>query len=550
MNLNRKAVLASILSVLMAAFSLTACGSGGTNTAVSSGSGAAGSEGLTTIRIMGPDPTTSVGNTEVAFSDWVTNGSKMYEKLTGDLAGYGIKLDLNLIPYDQYATVCQTQLATGLDCDFMAVGPLDTLTLLNLVDQGKAQPINQIINKYSTGSAKKFYTDGVGAFSMKLNSLADGNAYWLTTITVADYNGKPTGMSLTFQIRQDWLDKLGLPMPSSLDELYNTLLAFQKKDANGDGSPDEVISVPLDSFGSDIAQWFGLGADTTYVIDETGKVTSPWYQPHVKEYIQFMQKLNKAGLLETSTQESQKTAENKISAVATWSGETWVEPAINLPAGAKPAEFVPIIIKAVADREPLIRMQRGSQNNDSQKYIVTNEAKNPEAIAKLADYLCSDEFNTLSQWGIKDVTYKEENGVRTKINGNPDGDAMFSAAVALWSSDGIFPRYEVGRSRSEELNAVKEAGLAAKAKVAEQTLTYAHTTPQNPASDFAVPTKDEVTRINSITTDLTTYSSELLTKLILEQKSLNDWDSYLSDMKRLGLDELISINQARYDRSK
>ena len=41
-----------------------------------------------------------------------------------------------------------------------------------------------------------------------------------------------------------------------------------------------------------------------------------------------------------------------------------------------------------------------------------------------------------------------------------------------------------------------------------------------------------------------------LTKLILGQKSLDDWDSYMDDLKRLGLDELIEIYQGRYDRTK
>jgi len=33
------------------------------------------------------------------------------------------------------------------------------------------------------------------------------------------------------------------------------------------------------------------------------------------------------------------------------------------------------------------------------------------------------------------------------------------------------------------------------------------------------------------------------------QKSMDDWDSYIKDLKDLGLDEMISINQARYDRA-
>ena len=46
-----------------------------------------------------------------------------------------------------------------------------------------------------------------------------------------------------------------------------------------------------------------------------------------------------------------------------------------------------------------------------------------------------------------------------------------------------------------------------------------------------------------------TYSAELLTKLIMGEKSLEDWDSYIADLKELGLDDLIAINQARYDRA-
>ena len=37
------------------------------------------------------------------------------QELTDALAGYGLKLELDLIPDDQYQVVCQTRLATGLD---------------------------------------------------------------------------------------------------------------------------------------------------------------------------------------------------------------------------------------------------------------------------------------------------------------------------------------------------------------------------------------------------------------------------------------------------
>ena len=40
--------------------------------------------------------------------------------------------------------------------------------------------------------------------------------------------------------RQDWLDKLGLPIPETTDDLYNTLKAFKTQDPNGNGLNDEI----------------------------------------------------------------------------------------------------------------------------------------------------------------------------------------------------------------------------------------------------------------------------------------------------------------------
>ena len=78
----------------------------------------------------------------------------------------------------------------------------------------------------------------------------------------------------------------------------------------------------------------------------------------------------------------------------------------------------------------------------------------------------------------------------------------------------------------------------------ENTVNY------SPLTMLAVATQEETKRTSEILTDLDTYSQELLTKLILGQKSLDDWDSYMDDLKRLGLDELNGNYQGRYDRTK
>ena len=72
----------------------------------------------------------------------------------------------------------------------------------------------------------------------------------------------------------------------------------------------------------------------------------------------------------------------------------------------------------------------------------------------------------------------------------------------------------------------------------------------NIAGSAAFPTPEESDRQALILPDLNTYSAELMTTLIMGERSLNNWDSYMADFRRLGLDELLSIYQAQLDRMK
>ena len=64
---------------------------------------------------------------------------------------------------------------------------------------------------------------------------------------------------------------------------------------------------------------------------------------------------------------------------------------------------------------------------------------------------------------------------------------------------------------------------------------------------MAIATDEQNQRKTALTTDLTTYSSELVTDFILGRASFDDWDQYIQQLKDLGLDELIEIEQSQYD---
>lgn len=49
------------------------------------------------------------------------------------------------------------------------------------------------------------------------------------------------GFDIRFWYNQQWLERLDLAVPTTLDELYNVLVAFRDEDADGDGETDDEI---------------------------------------------------------------------------------------------------------------------------------------------------------------------------------------------------------------------------------------------------------------------------------------------------------------------
>lgn len=559
---------AALLAATMVSTSLAGCGQGTAKTDTSAagskasventGSAADTAKELKTIRILAPDNASvdNNGNT-VCLSDWVDGDSKKWERLVSDLAGYGVQLELDLIPEDQYENVVQTQIAAGLDYDMVNISTVDTKTRMSLVDQGKFICVNDLWENYSDGTAKEYYTTGAGSSIANLNKLEDGNQYWWTGVTCGDYNGTPVGSLIGAMIRYDWLLKLGLDMPETTEELYQTLLAFQQQDVNGNGQADEVISLNYSSFYNGIAQMYGLGTTTYFLDDVTGKITSPWYQDGIKDYIKYMNKLYEAGLLDTSGQGKEKKAENKISLVSTyWIGYT-EEAAVTVPAGEQTAQLVGLVCDPENGCTPMLNSQSPIQRFSFDFAFTSSVDK--EAAGHLLDYLASEEYATLTEYGIEGYSYEVVDGVKKRLTDSPISECQLT--VALWTGDSsIFPRAETVDRAQELITATEmgksmgwpEEGFAAKANAVREVfenLDDYKLAVKDTEKEVAVATLEEADRIAELKTDFDTYSSELLTKLIMGEASLDNWDTYIAEMKELGLDELIAITQARYDRT-
>jgi hypothetical protein len=528
-----------------------------------------GAGGLTTLRVFDENVAFTFGVGETVYlSDWISGKvpSRLWEQFNADLAKHGIKLRFDLVEEDQKATTVRTMLASGKfnDYDWLNIGDFDERARQALVDQGRLYAINQLVSQYSTGEAKTFYNSDTGKAFAGLSSLEDGNFYWIQG-GYNDYMWKspdnPHGNFQYTRIRQDWLDKLGIAMPTTLDQYYNALTAFRTKDVNGNGRQDEVADIAVDHFQNGVAQWFGLGTNWVSLF-KNGTVASPWYQPNVKEYIAFMNRLYRAGVLRING--AGPDMNNNIIGVSySWSTDTWTEPGITMPAGAAKAYFVPMMIQAVSGTAPLAWEEAARGFASDRLYVVSKATKNAAGIAKLLDYIMSDTWQTFAHYGIEGYTFDMVNGSpvsRQQPNSAGTGiDMTIASTQSHHTFTRFLPRMRLNQDKQPEAANVmtafsKENGYPDGGQTKYRFVVDGYENKfgfvQDINSKMAPATIKELDRITAIRPDLETYCQELLTGLITGQKNVSGWDGYMADLKRLGLDELVSIYQARINRAK
>ena len=63
-----------------------------------------------------------------------------------------------------------------------------------------------------------------------------------------------------------------------------------------------------------------------------------------------------------------------------------------------------------------------------------------------------------------------------------------------------------------------------------------------------ISTNEEVEKLSSIMADIETCQKEMVTKFILGQTPLSEFYKYIQNMKDMGIDIVIAIKQAQYDR--
>ena len=375
-----------------------------------------------------------------------------------------------------------------------------------------------------------------------------------------------------YAIRKDWLDRLGLAVPTTVDEAYEVLKAFKEQDANGNGDPNDEIPFSCCNWwgtahpGFDtLAAAFSLKVNVMYRDPQAGKITY-WTEynngENFKAYVETMRKWYEEGLIDEEFVSQKydgwtaKITGDKVGmffcfpdSVGSWEDsikQTLKDNAYGNPDdvciyGLVPLKGIDGVPYTYDNDNAMVSFAGANQPT----VITTAAVKNGhiEKCLELLNYLYSEEGSELNNWGVEGVSYtKDADGTHhwtEAVTNDPDygmADAVFKYALPTLGGWPKAMSYEAWGS----MNLV----------VPDQITTHKNYALSDTSLDipsFALNAEEQET-YSRIITDVNTAVSEVYLSVITGKKDVAELDALLAQVKSMGIGDAVAAYQSAYDR--
>ena len=541
---NSKKALALLLTLMLAA-SMVSCG----------GNGDSGSSGTS-------DSTTSTGDASTG-SD--TSGEAAPTEVSlpladGESLSYFIALDANasivVDDYNDNEFFQALEEKTGVHIDWMMNSSSDFVTNFNLMIASNQIPdmVYGVASYYSDGldaSIDDGYfldlTDKVDEYmpnyqalrkadpQVEIDTMTDSGRLACVYAVYTEEQGPWYGM----QMRKDWLDELGMDVPTTYDEWEAALTGF--KDQLGAYAPLSLTFNGFDTMNGGLSAGYGVWA--TWQLDETGKVNWGPAMDGWKDYLTKMNDWFEKGLIDPDFM-AQDAFMVDMTSVITGKTGAWTSmyttPSLYEASSEDPDMYiVPVTGPVVNEGDELHLRYRNVYTGTTTS--VSADCSNWELALRWLDYLFSEEGARLANYGVEGDTYTmADDGTISftdKVLANDQYSFSQAQANFLMPPSSVACYYDWTR----ELAAVPEKDIES------------YDVWSSAGQDWTLPTlsltQEESVERAAIMTDIETYAKENSTQFITGVLDIETgWDSYISTIQGMNLERAIEITQAAYDR--
>ena len=408
-----------------------------------------------------------------------------------------------------------------------------------------------VLQKYASDGAFLPLNDLIEKHAPDLNAFLDANPDIRKGLTQADGNiyyipyieDNPTG-KLWF-IRQDWLDKFDLKAPTTKDEYYNVLKTFVEQDANGNGKKDEVGFFNRDS-GAGTSELLPLFNVPMNWMLEDGKVIHGFNHPGLKDAMIEIAQWYEEGLIDKEIFTRGNNArdvmfgENIGASTHDWPPSTANYnnsvkeniPEFNLTVIAPPNAQT----GRAWDYSPSSGIGPGGQ-----AIAISAQTKYAEEAIRYLNFWWTQEGRKLANYGFEGEQYEIVDSkivyLESFLTTNPD-----TALIEKLKAIGAQTAFAYHMDYNYVMQTMHPAAI-------EGLTLYKENEYSNKPFPMLTFTEEEQGVINTKMTTIDTFYKEQTQKWVLgAEDPAKTYDSYISKMKDIGLDEVIAIYQAAYDR--
>lgn len=347
------------------------------------------------------------------------------------------------------------------------------------------------------------------------------------------------------QIRGDWLEELGLEVPETIDDWTTVLTAF--KEEKGATAPLTFRDyTKQDSML--VSTWSFISAYNTtrdfFQVD--GAVKFGPLEPGYKDYLTLFNQWYKNGLLDPdySAQDNStmiaKITSGKSGASIDSSGGNMALVLSTIKQEDPDATYV---------AAPYPVLNRGDTPNFGQKEFasspggsaaITTACKDVETAARWLDYGYSEEGHMLENFGIEGVTYN-------MVDGYPQYSELLTAN----------PDFTLPQMLAQYARSCYNGPIVQDPRYLEQYLAYDEQksaipvwTPHDSSKrmPLVTPTPEESSEFASIMNEIETYVKEMEMRFIMGQESLDNYEAFQEQLKKMNIDRALEIQQMALER--
>ncbi|MBO5918278.1 MAG: extracellular solute-binding protein [Oscillospiraceae bacterium] len=570
----------SLLLALVTVLSLTACGK------PSSGGGNADGEQIT-LR-MGVSGKSNV-------SEWDNNALVLWLE---EQSGYNLEIEVFSADKGERATQIATMVAGGeplpdVMCYFALNQDLQNTYgkdgyLLDLLPYFKDEAfIDSLAQKYDgfnyVKHVEKNCEEDVKARYLTEGCSPEGQLWAFPSLGVSQ-GDQPRNMLF---INQSWLDKLGLEMPTNIEELTHVLTEFVTKDPNGNGKADEMGMVgSVNIARGDIPSWLinnYIYLNDNYMANCTddGQIYLPYDRDEYRQGVKAVHEMYEKGLIAELTWTIKEASElpalfspaDEVSKIGVWAGHPTLRVTAGNPTLYEYTGLLPFE-GAYAAFEPL---------SISTNSYVSGETEYPEEAFEILYLLSTPEGQRRQRYGEYGVDWEwapcvPECEVCAGKGINGDGMAMkiINSDAYTGQTTSTFANYLVGSLHlrnvtvpGHEERDVPFGHFAKDPASLDDEITWseyrskmasdhakgymAHADANNPKNivNKLNYTTEETELMGNAKTDISTYAKEMRAKFITGEIDINDdavWDNYVKTIHSLNWDNYITCVQAAWDR--